>query len=599
MGNKNSPQAKKNKLAQKYMPSFKETAGVAVDRALRFGRSEAGKHGAVLGVHLDDRPNGSMVVCSEYTIELFNPISGDRRLRKTPFGDGIITCVAFQQDSCFDKPVLVYGTRRGFLYFLDLEELSLVKAIEVDVLLSGKKKKKESTVEINLNNYSEDEGGLQMKSMGSGGGGGGMMMEEEQQSSNIQSNTSKVGENAENKFKSGWQQEISGKGISSLNFISSTNILVGADDGRVHEFGLNYGGTTSLYRPPLDGAFDVSPVINAIPVGDSNLIVGHANGDIHVYARHNQNSHSALSIRNGKWQQKLPSLAVYSTDVMINFGRHNGFCTFNSNSHICRVYMFTTRAAKVYDFTSMMNKLKLQNAYVTCGWYDDERQVLFTGHSDGTFLLRDVKLGSKDGIVKMQITKVGQAAHKMQKIPTAPKGRREINHVLPTCITSLRYDGQNDQLLTGDYQGISRVKLYATGKETLKVRAIRGSSLQQGGGEDEKIAAAAVANINKKKKMVTIKEEMKDKNVDQPKMKKKKEILDTEKEAERIIAEMNMANELNDDSTNNTISNKTTTTTRRSDINNSNDGNIEEELMQKSKTEEEAERIIREMGMMK
>ena len=86
--------------------------------------------------------------------------------------------------------------------------------------------------------------------------------------------------------------------------------------------------------------------------------------------------------------------------------------------------MFTTRAAKVYDFTSMMNKLKLQNAYVTCGWYDDERQVLFTGHSDGTFLLRDVKLGSKDGIVKMQITKVGQAAHKMQKIPTAPKGRR-------------------------------------------------------------------------------------------------------------------------------------------------------------------------------
>ena len=142
MGNKNSPQAKKNKLAQKYMPSFKETAGVAVDRALRFGRSEAGKHGAVLGVHLDDRPNGSMVVCSEYAIELFNPISGDRRLRKTPFGDGIITCVAFQQDSCFDKPVLVYGTRRGFLYFLDLEELSLVKAIEVDVLLSGKKKKK-------------------------------------------------------------------------------------------------------------------------------------------------------------------------------------------------------------------------------------------------------------------------------------------------------------------------------------------------------------------------------------------------------------------------------------------------------------------------
>ena len=99
--------------------------------------------------------------------------------------------------------------------------------------------------------------------------------------------------------------------------------------------------------------------------------------------------------------------------------------------------------------------------------------------------------------------------------------------------------------------------------------------------------------------MVTIKEEMKDKNVDQPQMKKKKEILDTEKEAERIIAEMNMANELNDDSTNNTISNKTTTTTRRSDINNSNDGNIEEELMQKSKTEEEAERIIREMGMMK
>ena len=208
-----------------------------------------------------------------------------------------------------------------------------------------------------------------------------------------------------------------------------------------------------------------------------------------------------------------------------------------------------------------------------------------------------VKLGSKDGIVKMQITKVGQAAHKMQKIPTAPKGRREINHVLPTCITSLRYDGQNDQLLTGDYQGISRIKLYATGKETLKVRAIRGSSLQQGDGEDEKIAAAAVANINK---MVTIKEEMKDKNVDQPKMKKKKEILDTEKEAERIIAEMNMANELNDDSTtNNTISNHTTTTTRRSDINNSNDGNIEEELMQKSKTEEEAERIIREMGMMK
>ena len=91
-------------------------------------------------------------------------------------------------------------------------------------------------------------------------------------------------------------------------------------------------------------------VVNAEPVGESNLIIGHANGDIHVYARHNQDSKSALSIRNGKWQQKLPSLAIESTDIIINFGRLEGFCTLSSDSHLCRVYMLNTRAAKVYDF---------------------------------------------------------------------------------------------------------------------------------------------------------------------------------------------------------------------------------------------------------
>ena len=483
MGNKNSPQAKKNALASKYMPSFKDTAGVAVDRALRFGRSEAGKHGSVLGVHLDDRPNGSMVVCSEFTIELFNPISGDRRLRKTPFGNGTITCVDFKDNTCFGKPVLVYGTSRGFIYFLELEELTLVKAVEVDVLTSGNDSKKEENNEVEYRADDTDEhSGIQMKDVqpkSSNVGTSsalGTAMEEEEPGIHLASSAS--GARA---LKSGWQRR-SGKGISSVNYISPSSVLVGGDDGRVHEFGIDYGGTTILYRPPLDGAFDISPVVNAIPVGDSSLIVGYKNGDIHVYARKNAESKKASNMRTGKWQQKLPSLNVSSSDVLIAFQNLNGFCTFDSASHICRMYMLSNRAAKLYDFSAIMSKLNLSNSYVTSAWYDDDREVLFTGHSDGTFLLRDIQLDSSDGIAKMQISKVGKAAHKMQTVPTAPRGRREVDHVSPTCITSLRYDGQNDQLLIGDFQGISRVKTYASGRSSIKVRATRGSSLQ--GGDD-------------------------------------------------------------------------------------------------------------------
>lgn len=603
MGNKNSPPAKRNAaLAHKYMPSYKDTAGVTADRALRFGRSEAGKHGAVLGVHLDDCPNGSMVVCSENTIELFNPVSGDRRLRKTPFGDGVITCVDFREDSCFGEPVLVYGTRRGFIYFLGLNELNLVKALEVDVLFSATNNQNNNsnendTVESNLGDNEIGSGGLQMKAMvpntsGDDGSSGSMMAEDRPKNDTMRKRK---------KFKCGWQQQASGKGISSVNFISSTNVLVGGDDGRVHEFGLDYGGTTHLYRPPLDGAFDVSPVISAEPIGESNLIVGHENGDIHVYARYNQDSKSALSIRNGKWQQKLPSLAIESTDIIINFGRLEGFCTFSSDSHLCRVYMLNTRAAKVYDFEVMMTKLKLPNAYVTCGWYDDERQILFTGHSDGTFLLRDVKIGSNaGGMIQMRTTKVGKAAHKMQKIPTAPRGRRDVDQVLPTCITSLRYNSQNDQLLTGDYQGISRVKLCATGKESLHARTVRGSSLQQSSisnfKTDNKSPQYNVNSSNNDGK-AALKSEMKSKSIVQqgsPLSVDKngmdtEEVIDTEKEAERIIAEMNAANLLNE----------TTTVVDNDDSTNDKNKQVEEDLLEKSKTEEEAERIIREMGMMK
>ena len=465
------------------MPSFKDTAGVAVDRALRFGRSEAGKHGSVLGVHLDDRPNGSMVVCSEFTIELFNPISGDRRLRKTPFGNGTITCVDFKDNTCFGKPVLVYGTSRGFIYFLDLEELTLVKAVEVDILTSENDSKNRENSEAEYRADGTDgHSGIQMKVVQSSSsnvetsGAIGTAMEEEEPDIRSTNNRS-----VRKGLRSGWQCR-SGKGISSVNYVSPSSVLVGGDDGRVHEFGIDYGGTTILYRPPLDGAFDISPVVNAIPIGNSRLIVGHENGDIHVYARKNVESKNASSMRNGKWQQKLPSLNVSSSDVLIAFQNLNGFCTFDSASHVCRMYMLSNRAAKLYDFSAIMSKLNLSNSYVTSAWYDDDREVLFTGHSDGTFLLRDIQLDSSDGIAKMQISKVGKAAHKMQTVPTAPRGRREVDHVSPTCITSLRYDGQNDQLLIGDFQGISRVKTYASGRSSIKVRATRGSSLQ--GGDD-------------------------------------------------------------------------------------------------------------------
>ena len=433
MGNKNSPR-QKNALASKYMPSFKDTAGVAVDRALRFGRSEAGKHGSVLGVHLDDRPNGSMVVCSEFTIELFNPISGDRRLRKTPFGNGTITCVDFKDNTCFGKPVLVYGTSRGFIYFLELEELTLVKAVEVDVLTSGNDPKKEENNEVEYRADDTDEhSGIQMKDVqpkSSNVGTSsalGTAMEEEEPGIHLPSSAS--GARA---LKSGWQRR-SGKGISSVNYISPSSVLVGGDDGRVHEFGIDYGGTTILYRPPLDGAFDISPVVNAIPIGNSSLIVGHENGDIHVYARKTPSQRMHLACVR-EMAAETPSLNVSSSDVLIAFQNLNGFCTFDSASHVCRIYMLSNRAAKLYDFSAIMSKLNLSNAHVTSAWYDDDREVLFTD-TRTAHLLRDIQLDSSDGIAKMQISKVGKAAHKMQTIPTAPRGRREADHVSPTCIT--------------------------------------------------------------------------------------------------------------------------------------------------------------------
>ena len=128
--------------------------------------------------------------------------------------------------------------------------------------------------------------------------------------------------------------------------------------------------------------------------------------------------------------------------------------------------MLTERSARELNFESVMSSLKLPESYPTCGFYDDERGVLFTGHMDGSFLLRKVTKNPNNGLVGMKLMRVGQAAHKMQTVPSAPTNqRRDTDAIPPTCITALRYDSIEDQLLCGDFQGISRIKLEVTGQK--------------------------------------------------------------------------------------------------------------------------------------
>ena len=443
MGNANSPGSKKERMAaaRALMPSVKDAAGVQTERALRFGRSEAGRHGAVVGVFYDRRPQGSVVVCSEFTIELFNTISGDRRLRKTPDGSGIISCADFrQEDNKYGTPVLVYGTRTGFVYFLDLEDLSPLKAMKIEVKKNdgggGRAQRSNTADELTGDIPLQTRGGTASDSGQEGAARGG---------------------------KLSWRRVRSDRGISYVKFISESNVLVGTDDGTVHDISLQYGGTTELYSSPKDGQFERSPVLGAIPVGDSSLVVGHENGDIHVYSRKNIES---ATVRNGKWQQKLPNLSATSMDAIVGLGTFNSFCTFDSSNHKTRIYMLTERSARELNFESVMSSLKLPESYPTCGFYDDERGVLFTGHMDGSFLLRKVTKNPNNGLVGMKLMRVGQAAHKMQTVPSAPTNqRRDTDAIPPTCITALRYDSIEDQLLCGDFQGISRIKLEVTGQK--------------------------------------------------------------------------------------------------------------------------------------
>lgn len=247
MGNANSPGSKKERMAaaRALMPSVKDAAGVQTERALRFGRSEAGRHGAVVGVFYDRRPQGSVVVCSEFTIELFNPISGDRRLRKTPDGSGIISCADFrQEDNKYGTPVLVYGTRTGFVYFLDLEDLSPLKAMKIEVKKNdgggGRAQRSNTADELTGDIPLQTRGGTASDSGQEGAARGG---------------------------KLSWRRVRSDRGISYVKFISESNVLVGTDDGTVHDISLQYGGTTELYSSPKDGQFERSPVLGAIPVG--------------------------------------------------------------------------------------------------------------------------------------------------------------------------------------------------------------------------------------------------------------------------------------------------------------------------------------------
>ena len=451
MGNKTSSFEQRSKAARGTMPSM-EDVGMVADRALRFGRSEAGRHGAVLGVFFDSRrhedlASSSFIVVSEFTIELFNPVTGDRRMRKTPDGNGIISCADFRDTSVFGKPVLLYGTRTGFVYFLDVDDLSMVKALKVDVL------KPDATVRSTRANTEDEASGdipLQVRSVSSDEGSAHAALE---------SNTS-------------WRRVRSGKGISSVLFVSDENVLVGGDDGRVHDFGLQYGGTTELYSTPSDGDFERSPVMGSVPIGESNLVVGHENGDIHVYARHNKDSSSAMTIRNGKWQQKLPNLSANSMDAIVGLGKFEAFATFDSGSHKTRIYNLKTRSARELNFTTMMrDKLRIPHAFPTAVAYDDEREMLFTGHMDGSFITRKVAINENE-LVSLKILRFAEAAHKRLKVPSAPGGRREVHAIPPTCITSVHYFGEDDSLFTGDFEGIARIKIPVTGIRSTRQKAV-------------------------------------------------------------------------------------------------------------------------------